>query len=181
MYLPLETGIAPRYQFQNLGAIRNKGVELEGGFRLGRVGFDGLLYTTSSRVEQTGQRYGGPLWKGDQLPEIPKASGSARISYLGRNFQAAFGANYIGSWTGYNWNEIAMVAANQAPAKPSRRDYLLLYPGIIKPYLSLSFDVNRQLTTYLNIDNLTNTNRFERHNGNPPAGRSVLFGLEVKP
>ncbi len=73
------------------------------------------------------------------------------------------------------------MAANLAPAKPSRRDYLIQYPGIIKPYLSLSFDVNRQLTTYLNIDNLTNSNRFERHNGNPPAGRSVLVGLEIKP
>ena len=67
-----------------------------------------------------------------------------------------------------------MVAANQSPAKPSRRDYLLQYPGFGKPYLSVAFDVNRQLTTYLNIDNLTNSTRFERHNGNPPAGRSSL-------
>lgn len=181
VYLPAGVGGAPTYQFQNIGAIRNKGVELEGGLRFGRVGLDGLLYTTSSRVERIGQRYGGTLWKGDQLPEIPTASGSARISYLGRNFQAALGASYIGSWTGYNWTEIAMVAANQIAAKPSRRDYLQQYPGILKPYLSISFDVNRQFTTYLNIDNLTNSNRFERHNGNPPAGRSVLFGLEVKP
>ncbi len=63
-----------------------------------------------------------------------------------------------------------MVAANQSPAKPSRRDYLLQYPGFGKPYLSVAFDVNRQLTTYLNIDNLTNSTRFERHNGNLPAG-----------
>lgn len=89
---------------------------------------------------------------------------------MGRNFQIGVGANYIGSWTGYNWTEIAMVAANQSPAKPSRRDYLLQYPGFVKPYLSVAFDVNRQLTTYLNIDNLTNSTRFERHNGNLPAG-----------
>lgn len=181
VYLPPVTGVSPTYQFQNIGAIRNKGVELEAGLRVGRVGLDGLLYTTSSRVERIGQRYAGPLWKGDQLPEIPKASGSARLTYLGRNFQIGLGANYVGAWTGYDWTAIALVAANQSPAKPSRRDYLLQYPGFVKPYLSVSFDVNRQLTTYLNVDNLTNSTRFERHNGNPPAGRSVLFGLEVKP
>ncbi|MSR02435.1 MAG: TonB-dependent receptor [Gemmatimonadetes bacterium] len=79
-YLQPVTGVSPTYQFQNIGAIRNKGVELEAGLRFGRVGLDGLLYTTSSRVEQIGQRYAGPLWKGDQLPEIPKASGSARLT-----------------------------------------------------------------------------------------------------
>ena len=181
VYLPGVAGLAPNYQFQNIGAIRNKGTELEGGLRLGRLGLDALLYTTSSQVERIGQRYGGPLWKGDQLPEIPKASGAARVSYLARNFQASIGANYVGSWTGYDWNTIASVAAHQTPAKPSRRDYLIQYPGFVRPYLSFSFDVNRQLTTYLNIDNLTNSTRFEQHNGNPPAGRSVLFGLEVRP
>ena len=178
---PAVAGIKPSYQFQNVGAIRNTGVEAEAGIRLGHVGIDALYYATNSEVVQVEPNYSGFLRLGDQLPEVPKASGSARISYLGQRFQVAFGASYLGSWTGHDWAAIAEVSAEQAPARPSPRDYLIRYPGIVKPYLNLSFDVTRQFTAYLAVDNLTKSDRFERHNGNPPAGRSALVGLEIRP
>jgi outer membrane receptor protein involved in Fe transport len=178
---PALAGLKPNYQFQNVGAIRNTGVELEGGVRRGRIGLDGLYYVTNSVVERIAPTYSGFLRLGDQLPEIPKASGSARLSYSGDGIQVAVGATYLGSWTGHDWLAIERVATAQDPARPSQRDYLIRYPGIVKPYLNLSVDVARQFTAYLSVDNLTKANRFERHNGNPPAGRSVLVGLEVRP
>ncbi len=178
---PAVTGLKPSYQFQNLGAIRNTGVELEGGYRLGPVGVDALYYATTSEVVQIAPRYSGFLRLGDQLPEVPKASGSARVSYFGRRIQVAVGATYLGSWMGHDWAELVRVAADEAPARPSPRDYLIRYPGIIKPYLNLSVDVAREFTAYLSVDNLTKSDRFERHNGNPPAGRSMLVGFEVRP
>ena len=104
-----------------------------------------------------------------------------RSSLATRQAQFAVGASFIGNWTGYDWGVLAQVAAGQAEPRASYRDYLIRYPGVVKPYLSASFDVSRQFTAYLNIDNLTNRERYERHNGNPPAGRSVLFGIEVRP
>jgi iron complex outermembrane receptor protein len=174
-------GTKPSYQFQNVGAIRNSGVELEGGLRFGRVGIDALYYRTNSVVERLARTYSGYLQVGDRLPEVPDASGSARISYAGRKVQLAFGATYLGSWTGHDWAAIAQSTPEMAPLRPSQRDYLIRYPGLIKPYLNMSFDVARQFTAYLSIDNLTKSDNFERHNGNPPAGRSVMVGLEVRP
>lgn len=174
-------GALQNFQFQNVGAIRNRGVELEGGFRRGRFGADAQYYVTSSTIGSIARGYSGSLRIGDQLPEIPRSSGVVRFSLATRQAQFAVGASFIGNWTGYDWGVLAQVAAGQAEPRASYRDYLIRYPGVVKPYLSASFDVSRQFTAYLNIDNLTNRERYERHNGNPPAGRSVLFGIEVRP
>ncbi len=174
-------GSLQNFQFQNVGAIKNRGVELEAGFRRGRFGADAQYYLTNSTVQSVSPSYSGSLRIGDQLPEIPRSSGSLRFTLATRRAQFAVGASLLGRWTGYDWSELAQVAAGQAEPRPSYRDYLIRYPGVVKPYLSASFDLTRQFSTYLNIDNLTNQERYERHNGNPPAGRSVMFGIEVKP
>ena len=174
-------GALQNFQFQNVGAIQNRGIELEAGFRKGRFGADAQYYITNSTIRSVSSTYSGSLRIGDQLPEIPRNSGSLRFSLAARRAQFAVGANILGTWTGYDWTQLAEVAAGQAEPKASYRDYLIRYPGVVKPYLAASFDVTRQLSAYLNIDNLTNQERYERHNGNPPAGRSVMFGIEVKP
>ncbi len=179
--IPNALGTLRTFQFQNVGAIRNRGLELEGGYRFGRAALDAQVYTTSSRVERIARSYSGSLKPGDRLPEIPAVSGSARFAYRLRNVHLGVGATFLGSWTGYDWTEIAEVNAGQAPAKASVRDYLIRYPGLVKPYLTVSFDLIRQFTAYLNIDNLTNSSGYEEHNGNPPAGRSVMVGVEVRP
>ena len=65
--------------------------------------------------------------------------------------------------------------------KASAGNYVIRYPSVIKPYLAVSVDVAREVTAFANVDNLFNQARFERHNGSPPPGRSVLVGLEVRP
>lgn len=174
-------GSLQNFQFQNVGAIRNRGVELEAGIRRGRFGIDAQYYITSSTIRSVSSSYSGSLRIGDQLPEIPRNSGSLRVSLATRRANFAVGASILGTWKGYDWTQLAEVAAGQAEPKPSYRDYLIRYPGVVKPYLAASFEVTRQLAAYLNIDNLTNQERYERHNGNPPAGRSVMFGIEVRP
>ncbi|MBM4189003.1 MAG: TonB-dependent receptor [Gemmatimonadetes bacterium] len=178
---PAAVGVKPNYQFQNVGAIRNTGVEFEAGVRFGRIAIEGSYYRTRSVVERVAGRYSGFLRVGDRLPEVPGSSGSARASYRGSRMQVALGASCLGSWTGHDWAAIAEVANQQAPGRPSSRDYLIRYPGFVKPYLNASLDFTRQLSAYFSVDNLTKSDEFERHNGNPPAGRSFLFGLEVRP
>ncbi|MEZ4456187.1 MAG: TonB-dependent receptor [Gemmatimonadales bacterium] len=178
---PGQAGSLRSFQFQNVGAIRNRGVELEGGLRFRNVGIDGQFYSTTSKIERIARNYSGWLRPGDRLPEIPSYSGAARVSYTLPGLQFAAGASFLGSWTGYDWTEIAEVDAGLKPAKASVRDYLITYPGVFKPYFSVSVVVARQFTPYLVIDNLANRSEYEQHNGNPPAGRSVMFGVEVRP
>ena len=156
-------------------------MELEAGFRRGRFGADAQYYLTSSTIQSIARGYSGSLRLGDQLPEIPRSSGALRFTLATRRAQLAVGASFLGNWTGYDWGELAQVASGSHDPRPSYRDYLIRYPGVVKPYFSASVDLARQFSAYLNIDNLTNQERYERHNGNPPAGRSVLFGIEVRP
>jgi outer membrane receptor protein involved in Fe transport len=173
-------GAPTTYQFQNVGAIRNKGIELEAGFRWRRLEASGLLYRTESRVEKLAAGYSGYLRVGDEPPELPNAAGALRLAYALPTVQVAIGASYLGPWKGYDWAGLVSDAA-AGSTLPSAGNYVIRYPSVIKPYLTLSVDVSRQLTAFSTVDNLFNQVRFERHNGSPPPGRSLLVGLELRP
>lgn len=169
------------YQFQNVGAIRNRGVEVEAGLRRGGFGLDVMVYYTRSTVDRLSRTYSGFLRVGDELPEIPATAGSARLSWTRGGLSLAAGTSFLGAWRGFDWNAMALVVSYLDQPRPSVEDYLIRYPPVIKPYLSASVDLARPVGVFLAVDNLTNSGRFERHNGNPPAGRSALLGLELRP
>ncbi|MEO8448675.1 MAG: TonB-dependent receptor [Gemmatimonadota bacterium] len=170
------------YQYQNVGAIRNRGVELEFGGRSGRLTGDFQLYFTRSVVQQLAPHYYGSLRVGDLLPEVPSSAGSARLSYEGNRFRFTLGSSYLGTWRAYDFGTLtAADAANLQEAKAWVRSSIVNYAGMFKPFASFSLDLNRQLTPFISIDNLTNSSRAEQNNGYPPAGRSVLIGVEVRP
>ncbi len=169
------------YQFQNVGAIRNRGLEIEAGTRFGNLTADAMIYYTSSVVARVSRGYSGFLRVGDELPEIPSASGSARLTWTRGGLWLAGGASFLGAWRGFDWAAMALVVSQVDQPRPSVADYLIRYPSVIKPFLTVSVALGRPLGVFLAIDNLTNTGRFERHNGYPPAGRSALLGLEFRP
>ncbi|MHB1327957.1 MAG: TonB-dependent receptor domain-containing protein, partial [Gemmatimonadales bacterium] len=178
--IPDLTGSIIGFQYQNVGAIRNRGLELEAGLRHRRLSLDAQFFATSSRVERLARNYSGSLRVGDQLPEIPSSSGSLRLSYGLPRVQFGAGVHYQGSWTGYDWNMIAQASAgiNRVPATQT---LLRRYPGLVMPYLHLSTDLLDELSGYLSIDNLTNAVRFDSYTGTRSVGRSVLIGIEVRP
>jgi iron complex outermembrane recepter protein len=178
---PAVRGGQQTYQFQNVGAIRNRGLELEAGVRLGAVGADLQFYYTRSTVDRLSPTYSGFLRVGDQLPEIPSTAGAARVHWAAGALRVVGGASFLGSWRGYDWTAMALVVASLDQPRASVKDYLIRYPAVIKPYVTASIDLARPLGVFLAVDNLTNTGNFERHNGNPPAGRSALLGLEFRP
>jgi len=173
-------GAPTTYQFQNVGAIRNRGLELEAGFRRGHFEASGLFYTTRSTVEQVAAGYSGYLKVGDEPPELPNAAGALRIGYSLAPIQFSLGASYLGSWKGYDWAGL-VADAQSGTSRPYASNYVIRYPSVLRPYLSLSIDLGRRLTAFTNIDNLFNQIRFEQHNGSPPPGRSLLVGFEVRP
>ncbi|MEZ4586556.1 MAG: TonB-dependent receptor [Gemmatimonadales bacterium] len=178
---PSAPGTQRSYQYQNVGAIRNRGIEIETGFESEAFGANLQLYHTTSRIERLSRTYSGYLSVGDPLPEIPSTVGAARIHFRDGPVFLSFGTSFIGPWTGYDWAELARVAASLSEARPAVSDYLISYPAVVKPYFMASFQAKRLVDVFFTIDNVTNSGHFERHNGNPPAGRSVLFGLEFRP
>lgn len=178
--IPDHSGVITGFQYQNVGAIRNRGFELEAGARHRRLSLDAQFYATSSRVERLARNYSGSLRVGDQLPEIPSSSGSLRLSYGLPGLQFGTGVHYLGSWTGYDWNMIAQATSGTGRV-PANQTLLRRYPGLMMPYLHLSADLVRELSGYLSIDNLTNAVRFDSYTGTRSVGRSVLIGIEFRP
>jgi hypothetical protein len=89
------------------------------------------------------------------------------------------GGVYIGPWTGYDWSRYVGDEAQQNTDVTDLRTYWRDYPGILRPYLSISHIMNRDVEWFGRIDNLTNVQRYERDNLQVTAGRTMTVGLRI--
>jgi iron complex outermembrane receptor protein len=166
-------------QYQNVGRIENRGIEMEGTARFGRVRTDLVYSRTDSRVRALAPTYTGDLAVGDRVPEVPTASGLGSLTLEGPRLQATVGASYIGSWTGYDWLDYYAGELGATNAKPLLRNYWMKYPSLTKPFVGLAFTMSRNAEWYLRVDNLTNIQRNERDDLQIAAGRTATIGLRV--
>jgi outer membrane receptor protein involved in Fe transport len=166
-------------QYQNVGRIANRGAELEGQFRQGNLRANGTFSLTDSRVRALASTYSGDLVVGDRVPEVPTSSGSLSISWDVARTTFTMGGVYVGAWTGYDWSRYVGDEAQETEEPNNLRDYWRQYPGILRPYLSVSHILNRDIEWFGRIDNLTNVQRFERDNLQVTAGRTMTVGLRI--
>jgi iron complex outermembrane receptor protein len=165
-------------QYQNVGRISNRGLEIEGSARRGAVRANLNFALTDSRVLALSSTYSGELKVGDRVPEVPSASGQGSLSWdLGRA-ELTLGSTYIGSWTGYDWREFILDESTPGNGTPLR-SYLRRYSPLVRPFLALSQSLGRELTWFGRIDNLTNEQRNERDNLQITAGRTMTVGLRI--
>jgi iron complex outermembrane receptor protein len=164
--------------YQNVGQIANRGAEVEGQVRHGNVRANGTFSLTDSRVKALSATYSGDLEVGDRVPEVPSSSGSVSLSWDVGRATLTVGSVYIGPWTGYDWSQYVGDEA-QGDSVNALRDYWRDYPSIVRPYLSVSHVLNRDVEWFGRIDNLTNIQRYERDNLQVTAGRTMTMGLRI--
>jgi outer membrane receptor protein involved in Fe transport len=166
-------------QYQNVGRIANRGVEIEGSARRGPLRALLNFAVTDSRVRALSSTYSGDLAVGDRVPEVPGSSGLATLTLdLGRA-ELALGTTFVGSWSGYDWPAFLSATSDSSGTAPRLRDYLRDYPSVIKPFLSVSRGFHRGMEWFGRIDNLTNVQRSERDNLQISAGRTVTVGVKI--
>lgn len=173
-------GIGARYQFQNVGIVRNRGIELEGGIRTQFVSAGLTLHVPRSEVRQVAPRYTGELIPGDQLIEVPEAAGSAFLRYTQSRWSAEVGATGLGPWTGYDWQLLARVERGEVTRRDAVRDYQKRYPGFVRPYVTASLNLPGDFRALLRVDNPANTAAYIRDNASPTLGRTALIGFQFK-
>jgi outer membrane receptor protein involved in Fe transport len=166
-------------QYQNVGQIANRGAEIEAQVRRGNLRGNGTFSITDSRVKALSRTYSGDLAVGDRVPEVPGSSGSASISLDVGRATLTVGSMFIGSWTGYDWSKYVGDEARQSGAVNALRDYWRDYSSIVRPYLSVSHILNRDVEWFGRIDNLTDIQRYERDNLQVTAGRTMTVGLRI--
>ncbi len=176
-------------QFQNVGRIHNQGVELEGSAHAGPIRGDLTFALTDSRVKAVSYRYTGDLGVGDRVPEVPSSAGMASLTWDARRFRSTFGANYTGTWRGYDWLGFYGSEMSEPPSEhmgpggsssyDEPNNLWVNYPSVVKPFVGFTYVLGRSAEWYLRVDNLTNVQRNERDNLQITQGRTTTFGLRI--
>jgi vitamin B12 transporter len=174
--------VPPVTQYQNVGRVRNRGLELEGTLRLGSfASLTGQFAITDSRIDATGPNYTGDLRVGDRPMLIPKYTAGATLAVFPLPGTAITGGfTYVGDWTGYDWYARNACFGGTAPCRASTRDYIITYPSVAK----INLGVTQRLTPWLSgvavAHNLGNNLRFEETNAKAVMGRVTMVGFEVR-
>lgn len=168
------------YQYQNIGVIRNHGVEFETGARVGAFTASASAHVPRSEVVTLAPRYSGEFQPGDGLVEVPEAAGVASLRYDGARVHVEAGATWIGAWTGYDWIEIMRVELGQATERDAVRDYWMRYPSVVRPYIATSLGVTDRWRVFARVDNPANEGEFVRDNLSPKLGRVAIVGVGTR-
>jgi iron complex outermembrane receptor protein len=180
----VQTGVPEAYQFQNVGVVRNRGAEVEGGWRRSHLAVGVNLHLPRSEVRSLSSRYTGELRPGDRLIEVPEAAGSTYIRVAGEGtsprWSAEVGATMLGAWTGYDWLLLARIERGQATRRDLVRDYWMRYPAVIRPYLTASLRLAAGVQIFARVDNPARDPALIRDNTSPPLGRTSVLGVEFR-
>ena len=169
------------YQFQNVGGVRNKGLELEGMLDLHAARLKGQFAIASSRIETLAPGYTGDLRVGDRPLALPKytAGASITLSVLPRTtMSGAF--TYVGNFTNYDYIARFACFGGTAACRASGRDYLISYPGFVKVDLSVTRQLTPWLSGFVAVQNVGNNGATEYANTIAVMGRLSMVGMEVE-
>jgi outer membrane receptor protein involved in Fe transport len=177
-YVPIQFATAPTYQYQNVGQIKNTGIEVEGTLQVGQVQFRGQYAYTRARLNRLAPGYTGDFRIGDQAQNTPKHTAGAGLSFIpfARTMVSA-GLTYVGSWTNYDDVGEFRCFGGTGPCQPSSRDYLISYPGFAKVNATITEQVTPLVSGFVSVDNLTNNQASEITNSSAAIGRITTVGL----
>jgi outer membrane receptor protein involved in Fe transport len=177
----LESSSVPTYQAQNVGRVKNTGVEIEGGLSLGPVRLRGQYGYTRSRIVRLAPAYTGALQVGDQSQFVPRhtAGLSATATPL-RETTVTAGLSYVGSWEATDLLAFYSCLGGTGPCQSTFRGYTIRYPDLLKVNASVARQISPLLSGFISVDNLTNKEAYEYWNLKPVTGRVATVGLRFQ-
>jgi len=162
-------------QYQNVGEIKNEGLEVSGTVTLPSVRLTAQYSYTSSKVTKLGHDTSGVYRVGDQAQQVPLTSGGATASASPwRGTELSAGATYIGYWTAMD-----IVKELKNDTLPLRDD-LKRFPGLVKFQLAIEQHISRQIWGWISVDNLTDVHAVEQNVAYVTPGRTTTVGLRLR-
>ena len=182
-FVLLQSGSPSTYQWQNVGRVKNTGVEVEGTLGMGPVALKAQYGYARARIEQLAASYAGDLREGDQVLQTPQHTAGASLAvapYSGTTLSA--GLTYAGSWSQYDYVAEYACFGGTGPCRPGPgfRSYIIEYPSLVKVNATLSQQINPLVSGFVSVDNLTNNEDFEASNLNPVMGRTTTVGIRLQ-
>ncbi|WP_309669335.1 TonB-dependent receptor [Gemmatimonas sp.] len=169
------------YTLQNVGAIANRGWELQATARKSSLQLTGTLSLVDSRVARTATGYRGELRVGDRMLDVPASTMSLSATWAARRWSFSSTATRAADWIGYDRTAIGEAVANTAHeydfGGPLLRRYWMHYGGVTRWRANASYRIRGDLSVLLGGENLLNVQRGAPDNATVTAGRTLSFGL----
>lgn len=177
-------GRSMAYTLQNVGAITNRGWELDASTRLSRLSLSGALSLVDSRVAQLAPGYRGDLRIGDRMLDVPSSTMSLSAAWAAGRWTFTSSAIRASDWVGYDRAAIAeAVAAAAAPRElegPQLRRYWLAYGAVTRWRAGVSYRVRDGLSMLAGGDNLLNVQTGAPDNTTVIVGRTMTLGVRTQ-
>lgn len=173
------------YQMQNVGAIKNRGWELEGTVRGGPFVLHGSLAVVDSRVRDVQRGYSGELRAGDRMLDVPANTMGMSARWRHGPWSAAVQVTRVSDWIGYD--RIAAAQAAVTPGNtatqfvgPPLRTLWVEYPGVTRVNATAQRTLARGFTLQLTGENLLDRQTGEPDNITIVPGRMLSLGMRAQ-
>jgi outer membrane receptor protein involved in Fe transport len=168
-------------QFQNLGRVRNQGVELEATYRIPIGQLSAQYAITDSRVESLNPTYGGDLRVGDEPLVVPGHTAGVSLAVVPRlGTSVTVGLSDVGSWRNYNVLAELKCVGGTGPCATTTRGYIESYPEFAKANLAVTQQITPIVSAFISVKNVANKEVYEFFNANPIQGRVTVGGVRVR-
>lgn len=173
------------YALQNVGAIDNRGWELQGRVRRGALSLSGMLTLVDSRVARTARAYRGELRAGDRMLEVPARTLSLAATWQGGRWGAHGGVAHAADWVTYDRVEIAEALERADDvARPlagaQLRGFWARPAAVTRLRGGVTVRLFGDLVLQANGENLLNVQRGVPDDGTVFAGRTLTLGLRTR-
>jgi outer membrane receptor protein involved in Fe transport len=181
-FLQVASTPLPTFQYQNIGRVGNKGIEIEGSFNFPAVQLNAQYGYVRSRIEDLGPGVspGADLQVGDRPMHTPAHTAGAALTVAPRQGTTlTAGVTYVGSFRQTDNLAKFRCFGGTGPCQPTSRDYIVNYPSFAKVNATFTQRFTRQFEAFVSVDNLTNNEAFEDLNSFPVIGRSTMVGIHA--
>lgn len=180
LFVQVGTTPKPTFQFQNVGRVSNRGLELEATVSAGSIHASAQYGYVRSRIQDLGQFHGN-LAVGDRPLGIPAQTAGASIAWTPRGGTAlTAGITYLGRYSQTDVIAQYRCLGRTGPCQSSARDYNVDFPGFAKVNASISQRIAAHVSGFASADNLTNKQAYEGFASLPVMGRTVLVGIQLE-
>jgi iron complex outermembrane receptor protein len=185
---PVPNGLAgpPRllYQLQNVGAIDNRGWEIQARSSFGALALGASFTQVDSRVARLATGYLGDLREGDRMLEVPARTMGLNAAWNSSRWSLSGSVARAADWV--NYDKVALATAISAdstgwltPVGAALRAYWRTYEGTTRVNARASFALRQHTWITASGDNLLNRQLGEPDNVTVVPGRTINVGLRT--
>lgn len=166
------------FQYQNLGAVRNKGWEVQGTVRLGAVHVGGTYSTFDSRIEEL-DGSSSTFEIGQRVTYIAPYSAAVTVTYARPAMTIAVGTTVLGPAEGLD--DVAYYSSAFDRLTPGGvYDQRAELPTVTRYHARIRRRITERIDAFVNVENLANDRTASNSTGaRAVKGRSTMVGLRL--